>query len=142
MGSSAAQSDFVPHCKTMVQHLLTSGLLKPSEIAYFRDPIDAVKFPDYYSTIQHPTCLSEIYGKLDLGLYPTPDAFYDDMSLVFSNCRGYNHPSSEMRKLGQKLEAAFEEAWAKAPFMAAMPANSGTQQVPDLSKVRRSTEMS
>ena len=54
--------------------------------------------------------LTLISGKLDRGEYGDAAAFLADMRLVWTNCATYNHPDSEVGRLGARIESAFERA--------------------------------
>jgi len=69
------------------------------------------EFADYYITIGDPISLNEIRKKLKAGEYDSLSSLYEDLDLMFENCKEYNRPDSRLYKDGVKLQRA-----AKAKF--------------------------
>jgi hypothetical protein len=42
--------------------------------------------------------------------------FYDDCSLLFTNCYTFNKPNDQFYRLGQNMEQRFDEEWARSPY--------------------------
>jgi len=84
----------------------------------FLEPVDpiALGVPDYYKVITNPMDLSTLRKKLESGEYETADQFEHDCRLIFSNCYTYNHPDSEVYKMGQSLEEVFNNKWKHRPI--------------------------
>jgi hypothetical protein len=84
----------------------------------FLEPVDpiALGVPDYYNVITNPMDLSTLRKKLESGEYETADQFEHDCRLIFSNCYTYNHPDSEVYKMGQSLEEVFNNKWKHRPI--------------------------
>mmetsp|Transcript_39794 Transcript_39794/g.35512 ORF Transcript_39794/g.35512 Transcript_39794/m.35512 type:complete len:259 (+) Transcript_39794:509-1285(+) len=86
---------------------------------YFMEPVDPDRegIPNYRKVIQNPmdlgTCLNRVY----LDYYKTPTQFWNELGLVFKNCRKFNKDSnSDIRILCDTLrEVALElyKQWYK-----------------------------
>lgn len=81
-------------------------------IIYFNEPAKTSVVPDYYRVIKEPRDLGTIKKKLQRKQVDSPQQFYDDMHLFFSNIYTYNGIGSNFGKLGSRVEALFEERWA------------------------------
>ena len=64
--------------------------------------------PDYFDVIKRPMDFGTIKKKLFEVEYMTPQAFLDDLRLVFSNCSLYNHPTAPEYQAGIKLQRYME----------------------------------
>ena len=62
------------------------------------------EFADYYLTIGDPVSLNEIRKKLKAGEYDSLASLYEDLDLMFENCKEYNRPDSRLYKDGVKLQ--------------------------------------
>lgn len=103
-------------CKDVINEMLKK---KHSNINIpFLQPVDpiALGVPDYYTVITNPMDLSTLKKKLETGEYENADQFESDCRLIFSNCYIYNHPDSEVYKMGQKLEEVFNNKWKHRPL--------------------------
>ena len=71
------------------------------------------EFADYYITIGDPISLNEIRKKLKGNEYDSLSSLYEDLDLMFENCKEYNRPDSRLYKDGVKLQrvmkSKFEE---------------------------------
>ena len=78
---------------------------------------DAVKLgiPEYPKVIKKPMDLATMKKKLDAGMYPTPDKFRDDFSLMIKNCTTFNPPGNPVHEAGRALQSLFEEKWKNMP---------------------------
>lgn len=54
---------------------------------------------------------SQVEDKLVKRKYTSPEQFNADMRLAFDNCQLYNPPDDPFRKLGQKVEAEYDQLW-------------------------------
>ncbi|KAK0704224.1 Bromodomain-containing protein [Apiosordaria backusii] len=70
----------------------------------FLSPVNRDEVPDYYRVIVNPMDLSTIEERLEHDSYANPAAFIADMTLMISNCRLYNDPSTVYAKCAVKLE--------------------------------------
>ena len=59
--------------------------------------------PGYSKIIRRPMCLKKIEENIKIKKYKTPQAFVDDVILMFNNCRLYNGPESEYTETGDSL---------------------------------------
>jgi len=103
-------------CKEAINEMLKK---KYSNINIpFLQPVDpiALGVPDYYTIITNPMDLSTLRKKLESGEYENADQFETDCRLIFSNCYIYNHPDSEVYKMGQRLEEVFNNKWKHRPL--------------------------
>lgn len=71
--------------------------------------------PAYYATIKQPISLTMIAERLRKRDYEDKDEFVADMRLLFQNCYTFNPPEEDVHKMGQKLEAIFNEKMRKLP---------------------------
>ena len=62
------------------------------------------EFADYYLTIGDPVSLNEIRKKLKASEYDSLASLYEDLDLMFENCKEYNRPDSRLYKDGVKLQ--------------------------------------
>ncbi|KAI8909038.1 hypothetical protein EDD86DRAFT_206765 [Gorgonomyces haynaldii] len=69
-------------------------------------------YPDYYVLIKNPMAFENIQSKVDQ--YESIEHFRRDVLLVFSNCKTYNVPGSEIVIDANELEMAFKEAFQRA----------------------------
>ena len=67
------------------------------------------KAPDYLDIIDKPMDFSSIKNKINNLKYQEYSTILDDIRLTFDNCRTYNEPSSDIYKIGQRLNNFFEK---------------------------------
>ncbi|OZJ04517.1 hypothetical protein BZG36_02242 [Bifiguratus adelaidae] len=93
---------------------------------YFANPVDpvALNIPNYFDVIKNPMDLLTVKSKLDKGQYETPQAFYDDVKLIFQNCYTYNGPDSHVTNEGKALETIFAREWTLAQSQPETPKES------------------
>ncbi|KAJ5722209.1 Histone acetyltransferase GCN5 [Penicillium malachiteum] len=70
----------------------------------FTQPVNRDEVPDYYEVIMEPMDLSTMEEKHEKDMYPTPQDFIKDASLIFDNCRRYNNENTPYAKSANKLE--------------------------------------
>ena len=90
-----------------VRHFKTSAGL------YYAEPFLQLpskrEFADYYLTIGDPISLNEIKKKLKSNDYEgSLPSLYEDLDLMFENCKEYNRPDSRLFKDGVKLQRAMK----------------------------------
>jgi hypothetical protein len=69
------------------------------KLELFHRPVSTADFPDYSDVVKNPIDLTAIKGKLEAqgeGAYPTWEAFWDDMDLMFTNALTYNPPGDRV----------------------------------------------
>mmetsp|Transcript_490 Transcript_490/g.1240 ORF Transcript_490/g.1240 Transcript_490/m.1240 type:complete len:512 (+) Transcript_490:181-1716(+) len=79
----------------------------------FNDPVDPVKLgiPDYFDRIKSPMDLGTVRSRVDAGTYSSVDEFVSDVRLTFNNAKTYNRPETDVYKMAQEVEVAFDKAW-------------------------------
>lgn len=92
----------------------------------FLDPVDPVAMdcPNYFDIIKNPMDLSTIQNKLTNGEYETANDFEKDIRLMFTNCYTFNPEGTPVNMMGHRLEAVFNEKWAKRPQTPVSPSGS------------------
>ena len=58
--------------------------------AIFYFPVDPKAVPGYYNVIEKPICLKQVEDRIRLRQYRTVMDFYDDVHLVWANCKQFN----------------------------------------------------
>ena len=61
------------------------------------------ELPDYYKTIDNPISLNIVRKKLKNNEYSDTEGLFEDMNLMFENCKKYNRPDSRLFKDAVKL---------------------------------------
>ena len=91
-------------------------LTKQREAVIFLRPVDPVLdgAPTYYDEIRHPMDLSTIDAKLKDGAYSTMGDFASDVRLMLANCRQFNPPGTEPRRLEQLVSRTWRREWSNA----------------------------
>lgn len=92
----------------------------------FNQPVDPEKLglPDYFAIVKQPqdfgSILTRLHGSLEKrskpSSYRTADEVYQDVLLVFNNCKTYNRreQDSVTRSAAEEVQGIFEEKWAAA----------------------------
>ena len=62
------------------------------------------ELPDYYLTIANPISLNNIRKKLKSNEYADSANLYEDLNLMFENCKTYNRPDSRLYKDACKMQ--------------------------------------
>ncbi|KAF0730314.1 hypothetical protein Ae201684_012312 [Aphanomyces euteiches] len=80
----------------------------------FNSPVDpvAMNLPTYFTVISHPMDLGTIKKRMDSASYDTPDAFADDIRLVFENAMKFNNNNHWVHVNASILLNYFHECWA------------------------------
>eukprot|EP00166_Cyanidium_caldarium_P002232 ctg_2233.g582 len=89
-------------------------LMKMKGARAFLLPVDKLWAPEfipgYFDVITHPMDLGTVRQKLEAGEYGTdPEAFAQDVRLVWSNAMTYNPPGTEFYELARTLNEVFEK---------------------------------
>eukprot|EP00124_Ichthyophonus_hoferi_P005126 Ihof_evm2s674 gene=Ihof_evmTU2s674 len=94
-----------------LEHTVMKSLLKSKDSQPFREPVDWVglDLPDYLDVIEHPMDFKTINGKLQQRIYEKGEDCLADIRLVFSNCRTYNQPASDVIINCQNLEGIIRD---------------------------------
>ena len=72
-------------------------------------------FQDYFDVVKKPMDMGTIREKLQQHLYANVDECLRDFNLMFSNCRLYNKPGSDIVKFCAALEKAYHHRLAYMP---------------------------
>lgn len=102
-------------CQQLLRELMSR---KYDAIAYpFLEPVDpvALECPSYFQIIKHPMDMGTMSKKMENGEYATAEEFEKDMRLIFSNCYAFNPDGTAVNIMGHRMEATFNEKWAKKP---------------------------
>jgi hypothetical protein len=77
---------------------------------FLAQPVDWVKLniPDYPNIIKNPMDFGTVKNKMQANQYSNADEAFADMRLVFSNCRLYNKPETDIVKMCDNLERVCE----------------------------------
>ena len=59
---------------------------------------------DYLTIVKKPMDFQTIKENLNSGAYPTYDAFFADIQLIWDNCKTYNMAGSEIYKICERME--------------------------------------
>ena len=76
----------------------------------FLQPVNKDEVHDYYEVIKEPMDLSTMEEKLEKDMYPQPEDFIRDATLIFNNCRTYNTENTPYAKAANKLQSVM---WKK-----------------------------
>lgn len=89
---------------------LLNTLWRANQSWIFHEPVDPVKLniPDYFDVVKHPMDLSTIKKKLSNNFYGSTDEMLRDFELVFSNCKLYNPPESEVVNMCNQVIALYQ----------------------------------
>ena len=73
--------------------------------------VDAVKLGlhDYHTIIKHPMDLGTVRRKLAANDYDGPEAFANDVRLIFNNCYKYNPPDHDVVLMARKLSEVSDD---------------------------------
>ena len=73
----------------------------------FLYPVDSSVFPEYYKMIKHPMDLDTL--KQNIPSYATKEDFLADAELIYSNCKAFNVPGSEIIGQAKELLSAIRD---------------------------------
>ena len=81
----------------------------------FLEPVDymGLNLLDYPTIIKHPMDLSTAKSKLLKNEYSTFQDFYNDIDLIWKNCKTYNREGSEIVKMANHCEKVFKKQMDK-----------------------------
>lgn len=93
-----------------------SRLNKEANANIFGTAVDPIKHdaPGYFDRIKRPMDLGTVMHNLRGNLYPTQQAFIDDVNLTFDNATTYNaSPDHWIHRAAKELKARFHDIWEK-----------------------------
>ncbi|TIB74797.1 hypothetical protein E3Q23_00006 [Wallemia mellicola] len=97
-----------------IMHHLLSDLQNHASSWAFLNPVNKDEVTDYYEVIKEPMDLSTMEQRLEENVYENLDAFLNDASKIFNNCKAYNGENSSYTKNAIRLEKYLKErvqAW-------------------------------
>jgi hypothetical protein len=71
----------------------------------FINPVKREEVPDYYDIVKKPMDLQTIREGIDKNRYHSKENFEDDIKLVFSNAKSYNHKNTIYYKYAVEVES-------------------------------------
>ena len=79
----------------------------------FTDPVNPVQVPDYYDVVKDPVDLKMIAERIKEKYYATKEAFVNDFTKMFDNCRKYNAEGTEFCLAADRLQQYCRTVFAK-----------------------------
>ena len=81
----------------------------------FRHPVNwrELGLEDYPQIIKKPMDLSTVKRNLSKSAYKTYEDFFNDIQLIWDNCKTYNMAESEIYKYAEELEKKYKSVKAK-----------------------------
>ena len=89
---------------------LLNTLWRANQSWVFHEPVDPVKLniPDYFDVVKTPMDFGTIKKKLNNNFYSGTDEMLKDFELVFSNCKLYNPPESDVVSMCNQILALYQ----------------------------------
>lgn len=89
---------------------LLNTLWRANQSWIFHEPVDPIKLniPDYFDVVKHPMDFGTIKKKLNNNFYSCADEMLKDFELVFSNCKLYNPPESDVVSMCNQILALYQ----------------------------------
>ena len=92
-GTEGSIKQELKEAKKLIKELMNHRSAWP-----FNQPVDVVKFPNYYQLIEHPIDMGTMKKRLDSNHYADLDQFAADMKRMWTNCYSFNQdPNSDVR---------------------------------------------
>jgi hypothetical protein len=123
MNGVRPQADFTPKCMDIWRKTVSKLGTKELQDIFLHPVPDTVA--NYYNVIKRPMWLNRVKDKLENCEYLDPQGFYDDMRLIWDNCRSFNPPDDFVAKLGEKGRLCFETLWIESGLARAKRATAG-----------------
>jgi len=76
----------------------------------FAEPVNLDQYDDYTNKVKKPMDFGTIEDKLNRKSYQYLDDFYDDMNLVFRNCKLYNELHTPVYMMAEEVEKEYFQA--------------------------------
>ena len=93
----------------MYYHFEATDFLEPVTEELFGTEL----FEDYCEVIKTPMDLTTIMNKCKEFAYPSKEAFFSDVMLVFENCKKFNEPHTEIYSSATKLVNYLRTQWRR-----------------------------
>mmetsp|Transcript_18297 Transcript_18297/g.37033 ORF Transcript_18297/g.37033 Transcript_18297/m.37033 type:complete len:2677 (+) Transcript_18297:174-8204(+) len=101
-----------------VAKIVLTKLSKLDTFSIFKEPVDESQAPGYYDVIKNPMDFGTMKTKVDNGDYGSGSTamakFYDDILLVFDNCRKFNEEGGEVLDEAAKVLIHVPSIFGKA----------------------------
>lgn len=124
--------------------MVVRKIMKMEAAEPFNSPVDpvALGIPDYFDVIKIPMDLGTICQSLERGRkYRNARDVYEDVQLVWTNCRNYNHKGDPILDLMSRVKKNFMKYWTAAGlYTEKTPAS--VEQVTSESKAREARQIS
>ncbi|RMZ52923.1 hypothetical protein APUTEX25_001042, partial [Auxenochlorella protothecoides] len=114
-----------PAVTALVTQVLHDTMQQPAAQQHFNHPVDTVQYPDYHLLVKEPADLGSIAARLARGGFSSPSEVAAAVARVWTACRTYNDPASDIVRLAGALEAAFAQAWARTGLPHSMATPGG-----------------
>lgn len=90
-------------------------LEKEPNVGPFLEPVDwkALGLQDYPKIVKKPMDLRTIRENVKQNAYPSFDAFYSELRLVWQNCKAYNIAESEIYRMAEDLERTAKKMYKR-----------------------------
>uniref|UniRef100_A0A1I7TWX6 Bromodomain adjacent to zinc finger domain protein 2B n=1 Tax=Caenorhabditis tropicalis TaxID=1561998 RepID=A0A1I7TWX6_9PELO len=98
-------------CESMLNELVAQPNAEP-----FLEPVNGKLVPGYKMVIMKPIDLKTIRHKNDKMMYETPEDFFEDIELMFANCRQFNIDHSDIGRAGHALHKFFQKRWKQLKY--------------------------
>ncbi len=84
---------------------------KDSNAHPFKEPVDykGLKIDDYIKIIRKPMDLSTVQNKLKQKIYESVHVVFEDIQLIWDNCKRYNIEGSDIYKQADHMENITDE---------------------------------
>ena len=121
---------------------ITALLKKNPNAAIFLEPVDwkGLGLTDYLKVIKRPMDLGTVSTKLGNDEYQNIESFFDDVTLIWSNCMVYNADGSEVYTMASQMEAETERL-KQALETGNLPAGPGRPSAAASGGPKRKAEM-
>lgn len=98
-------------CGTICKKIL-AGIMAHKWSFPFNRPVDMKMYPDYSKKVDRAMDFGTIKANVEKNVYTHPEAFVEDVRLVFRNARSYNDPGSDVHAMARTLQEKFEDRYA------------------------------
>lgn len=91
--------------------IIINCLTEANESFDFREPVDwkAMGLTDYLTVVKYPMDLSTVNRLFKEERYDIVEEVFDDIQLIWDNCKAYNPEASWIHSVAEKLERSFKK---------------------------------